>query len=349
MSAETPKTLADVKAFGYRVADERRDSAPEAPPAFFVIGAPRSGSTSLCSTLKRNPRISFSFPKETHYLHRSRGMRSLAQWRSEYLDRYHGTLGPQHQAVGDGSVSYLYALETVERAMEFDPRARFLMVLRNPVDMIQSWHLRLLYLLDEDEESFESAWALQERRRQGLDVPPKCRDPRILQYGEIGCHALHVQRVYELVGRERCLVLLFDDLTSDPGATYRRTLAFLGVDDDGQTEFRRKRETMAFRSTTIQRLVMNPPGWILRMIQSASVRDLPRLKRLRKSLKRLNNRKAERPRLEPDTVKMLRAHFAEDVATLSSLLGRDLGHWLDGDTVADATGDSAMIGSGSTD
>jgi hypothetical protein len=232
----------------------------------------------------------------------------------------------------------------VTRALEFDPQALFSMVLRNPVEMIQSWHLRLMYLLDEDVGDFERAWALQQRRAQGFDIPPKCRDPRVLQYGDIGRHALHVERVFEIAGRERCLVLLFDDLHRDHRASYLQTLAFLGIEDDGQTSFRRKRETMAFRSKLIQRLVMNPPGWILRRVQAAAIRDVPRLKRLRKSLKRLNNRKAERPALDPAMRDRLREHFAADVDQLSRLLGRDLRYWVDG-----RAPDDAVVGSASTD
>jgi hypothetical protein len=80
---------------------------------------------------------------------------------------------------------------------------------------------------------------------------------------------------------------------------------------------------------------MNPPGWVLRAIQSVDVDNLPRLKKLRKSLKNVNNRELERTRLPAATRAMLREHFAQDIERLGSLLGRDLGHWI-GDTGQDA-------------
>jgi hypothetical protein len=249
------------------------------------------------------------------------------QWRRIYVSRYHPHLNATHQAMGDGSVSYIYAPDAIQRALAFDPRAKFIALIRNPVDMIQSFHLRLLYSLDEDVDDFAKAWALQESRAQGRNIPKRCRDPRMLQYGEIGKHSVHLQRVFEVAGRERCLVLLFEDLLQTPRATYQQVLDFIGVDDDGQTEFARKRETMGFKSSWLQQFVMNPPAWVLRLVESIDIKKISRLKRMRKSLKKFNNRPAERPPLPPETREMLRRHFAADVQRLSALLERDLSHW----------------------
>jgi len=326
---DLPKSLADMKAFGYSVAagDEVTGLDLQLPPSFFVIGAPRCGSTSFCKTLSRNPNISFSKPKETHFLLRPSEYPGAAEWRRVYVGRYHPNLNATHQALGDGSVSYIYAPDAIQRALDFDSRAKFIALVRNPVDMIQSFHLRLRYSLDEDVEDFEQAWALRESRAQGRNIPKRCRDPRMLQYGEIGKHSVHLQRVFAVAGHERCLVLLFDDLLQTPRATYEKVLNFIGVDDDGQTEFVRKRETMGFKSSWLQQFVMNPPAWVLRLVESVDIRKISRLKRMRKSLKKFNNRPAERPPLSPEMRETLRSHFAEDVRALSVLLGRDLSHW----------------------
>jgi hypothetical protein len=77
----------------------------------------------------------------------------------------------------------------------------------------------------------------------------------------------------------------------------------------------------------LQRLLMNPPDWVLQRVQHMSLGHVPRLKRLRKKLKRLNNRPLSTPALATETRQMIREHFATDVNTLSRLLGRDLSHW----------------------
>jgi len=326
--ATSPKFLAEISGFGYRTHDAQAPGAcVPLPPSFFVIGAPRCGSTAVSDTLKANPNISFSVPKETHFLQQPRRDDDLDAWRRTYVDRYHPALGASHQAMGDGSVSYIFSPEAIRRALEFDPRARFIAVLRNPVDMIQSFHQRLLYLLDEDQEDFATAWSLQGSRAQGRNIPRLCRDPRMLQYGEIGLFSRHLQKVFEAAGRDRCLVLLFEDLENTPRETYLEVLRFIGAEDDGQTAFVRRRESTGFKSRWLQRLLMNPPDWVLERVQGLSLRNVPRLKRLRKKLKRLNKRPLKSPELAPETQQLLREHFAPDVAALSALLGRDLSGW----------------------
>jgi hypothetical protein len=326
--ADAPKSLADIKGFGYNVqpADAPLLDLP-LPRSVYVIGAPRCGSTAVSGALRRNPHISFSVPKETHFLQRDRAEQSLEEWRHTYVVRYHPKLTPKHQAMGDGSVSYIFAPEAIRRALEFDPRARFIAVLRNPVEMLQSYHLRMVYLLDENVADFATAWSLQESRARGENIPRLCRDPRLLQYGEIGRFSEHLQRVFEVAGRERCLVLLFEDMLQQPRATYKRILDFIEVDDDGQTEFRRKRQSLTFKSRWLQRLLMNPPDWVLRHVQAMNIKQIPRLKAWRKKLKRVNNRPAEHPPLAAETQAMLRRYFAPDIERLAVLLDRDLSHW----------------------
>ena len=98
--------------------------ATELPPAFFVIGAPRCGTTSLCKSLKVHPRISFSKPKETHFFIRCDPALDDDELRRTYLRQYHQDVAACHQAIGDGSVSYLYSPRAIELALRFDPRAR---------------------------------------------------------------------------------------------------------------------------------------------------------------------------------------------------------------------------------
>jgi hypothetical protein len=149
----------------------------------------------------------------------------------------------------------------------------------------------------------------------------------MLQYGEIGSFSRHLQHVFEVAGRDRCLVLLFDDLQNTPRETYLTLLNFIGVDDDGQTAFVRRRESSGFKSRWLQRLLMNPPPWVLQRVQGLSLQNVPRLKRLRKKLKRLNKRPLSTAALAPETRELVREHFAPDVQALAALLGRDLSHW----------------------
>ena len=300
------------------------------PPSFYVVGAPRCGTTAISKALAGNPHISFSKPKETHFLLEDRS--ELARddlWRL-YLERFHPNLARDVQAIGDGSVSYLYAPNSIKQALAFDARAKFIASVRNPVDMLRSYHARLLFSLDEDVTDFSHAWQLQESRRAGNNIPKRCRDPQILQYGDVAMLGKQVEQLFALAGRERCHVVVFDDFIGNPRAVYQQLLEFLGVDDDGQSEFKPKRSNAGFRSPWLQQLVMNPPPWAFQLIKMSNAKSLSRLKGLRKRIKKFNKAPETRQELSVEMRATLRSFYAADVEKLSGLLGRDLTHWVTG-------------------
>jgi len=300
------------------------------PPTFYVAGAPRCGTTTLSRALAGHPDVSFSKPKETHFLLQDRAAMPIAEVRRQYLQSFHPHLTRDTRAIGDGSVTYLYDSEAIRRALAFDSRARFIVSVRNPLDMLRSYHARMLFLLDEDETDFARAWALQDERALGRQLPSRCRDPKLLQYREVAALGKHVAELFRVAGRERCEVVVFDDLNHDPAQVYRRLLAFLELPDDGRREFKAKRENAGFKYRWAQQLSMNPPAWAFRLIEISNAATLKRLKKFRKRLKRFNKAPEQRREFSPAVQAMLRDYFRSDVEQLSALLGRDLSHWLQG-------------------
>ena len=326
-SRPLPRCIAEIEGIGYN--EKTAPTGPAAfPPSFFIVGAPRCGTTAVSKTLARNPKISFSKPKEPHFFLEPRPGQPADQLRQQYLSRYHRELGSEHQAIGDGSVSYLYQPDAIRRVLQFDPRAKFIVLVRDPVEMMRSYHSRMLFQLDEDEVDFARAWDLQESRAAGKNLPKRCREPMLLQYGFLGKLGMHVERLFEVAGRERCQVIVHDDFVQDPRAVYLQTLAFIGVDDDGQVKFKRTRETSGFKSPWLQQFVMNPPPWTFKLIAISNAPMLARLKGLRKRIKKFNSRDTRPRQILTDEMRtMLREYFADDVAKLSKLLARDFSHW----------------------
>jgi hypothetical protein len=303
-------------------------------PDFFVVGAPRCGTTAFCRYLARNPQICFSRPKEPHYFSRLDRDPTADELRRDYLDRCFGHCTPAHRAIGEGSVSYLYLPGAIERIRRLNPDARFVALVRNPLSMLPSYHLRMRFLLQEDEADFATAWALAPERAQGRSVPKRCLDARLLMYGEVAKLGAQVERLFAIAGRERTHVIVFDDLTTDPRAVYLRALAYLGVDDDGQTTFERRYESRMYRYRWLQRLLYVPAtrgGKVVDTIQRRSRRyntDGSKRPSLIKRLTRLNQVAASPEPLSPSMTATIRDALRDDVALLGRLLGRDLRHWL---------------------
>jgi hypothetical protein len=298
------------------------------PPSFFIVGAPRCGTTALSKAIAGHPHIAFSKPKETHFHLEDRSAMPIEDIRRLYLERFQPCLARDSQAIGDGSVSYLYEPDAIRRAIAFDHRAKFIAAVRNPLDMLHSYHARLLYTLDEDEADFSRAWCLQNERGAGHKIPKRCRAPQLLQYGEIAMLGRHIERLFEVAGRERCHVVVFDDLVSNPGDVYKQVLEFIGVDDDHRRVFKAMRSNTGVKNRWLQQFAMNPPEWIFRLIDLSDTGTLKRLKKLRKRIKRFNKARERRSPLPGHMRDMLNEYYRLDVEKLSALLGRDVTYWL---------------------
>ncbi len=298
-------------------------------PDFFVVGAPRCGTTSLSRYLARNPQICFSKPKEVHYFSRigSGPGAPTGDWRNEYL-RFFPNYHEGHRAVGEGSVSYLFSEDAIDRILAINPKARFIANVRNPIQMIRSLHYRLLYLLEEDEPDFAKAWRLQEARARGERIPPRCIEPRVLQYAAVGRLGDQIERLYRQAGRDQCYVVVFDDLVADTRKVYEQVLGFLGVDSDGRTEFPQQQSSQAYRFRWLQQLLYKPPGKFANAMQERAFKKRKsRIKRMRKSLVHWNRLFVPPPPIDEATQAEMREAFAADIEKLGGLLSRDLSHW----------------------
>jgi hypothetical protein len=304
-------------------------------PDFFVIGAPRCGTTSLCRYLARNPQICFSRPKEPHYFSRIDHLPSPDELQRDYFERCFSHQQASHRATGEGSVSYLYLPGALELVNQLNPEARFIVQVRNPLSMLPSYHLRMQFLLQEDEPDFERAWELEASRVRGENLPKTCLEPRLLMYSEAAKFGVQVKRLFNLVGRERSHVIVFDDLKADPLAVYQSALKFIGVDYDGQTEFERRYESQMYRFRWLQRLLFVPAtsgGKTIDTLQRRSRKyneDGSKRPNMIKKITNLNKRPMNPAPLTPKMADRIRETLQQDVALLSELLDRDLSYWFD--------------------
>lgn len=319
---------------------------------FFIVGAPRCGTTALSRYLKARDDVCFAKPKEPQYFATTDfgGLTPAeleAKIRRDYLDRFFHPDTMAAQAYGEGSVSYLYSADAIRTILDWRPDARFIVMLRDPLAMILSYHARLYYLLDEDEADFNTAWRLQDERAAGRRIPGTCRDSNMLQYGEVARLGAYTRQLIDIAGGDRVLPLLHDDLRRDPGDVYRRAVEFIGLPDDGRTEFPRVRASSSFRSRTLQRFLQRPPEGLIRMAMTTNgggktpghglggtdgkasrgrISLNPR--KLRKRLLAWNTVDRPRGSLSDTTVTDIRNCLEADVADLAHLIDRDLSHWL---------------------
>lgn len=313
-----------------------------------VVGAPRCGTTSLARFIEDHPQVCFSRVKEPHFfvqhdLTQAVGAELNQFVETEYLGRYFPPRPDACQLIAEGSVSYLYAPHRMETVLRLWPDARFVIALRDPMEMLPSLHRRLLFNGDETVDDFATAWALTGERKQGRSIPRTCIDPRALHYDVLARLGTHVGRFFRMVGSERCFVVLLEDLIADPEDIYRRLMRFLGLPVGSLPDFAPRRQTQGFRVGWLQRLLKRPPvaargvlaGEKFRMRIRPMAGDdgnsalLRSIFAARKRLIEWNAVPLPPVDLADDVRRDIRERLTGEVALLSELIGRDLGHWLD--------------------
>jgi hypothetical protein len=297
-------------------------------PNFFIIGAPKCGTTALSEYLREHPDIHFSYPKEpnffcTDFSDKHRGFQTI----EHYLNQcYYNSKGKT--AVGEGSVYYLYSDKAVPNIIEFNPDAKFIVMLRDPVSMAYSLHsTHIRSRINENVVDFKKAWDLQESRKRGENLPPDNREPKLIQYRDVCSTGKQLERLFSRVDRDNVKVILFDDFVADTKKVYEETLDFLGVDSDNRTDFTPKNENRYFKNTKLANLVSKTAKKYPGVMLVKRRLGIPEGVSVLKFINKLNRVKAKRQPLDEAFREQLYNEFREDVERLEKLLDRDLSHW----------------------
>lgn len=179
-------------------------------PTFFIIGAQKCGTTSLHHYLRSHPQIAMSEPKEPNFFSTPR---DPGAW-----DDYLATFRDAADAIAIGEASTTYTMSphiggVPERLLSRVSDPLLIYLVREPVERMRSAYRHAL------------AWGSETR-----PIADALRaDPR---YVDISRYGYQLDQWLARVPRDRLLVLSLDQLRSDPGATLRRVLEFVGVDPD---------------------------------------------------------------------------------------------------------------------
>jgi len=295
-------------------------------PNFFIVGAPKAGTTAMYLYLKQHPAVFMpeAAVKEPHFFTPEFRHPTFLRTPEEYEAIFEQGRGKSR--VGEASVFYLFSQDAARRIHDFDPNARIIIMLRNPVDMIHALHNEHFTNGIEKYRAFEDALAAEEPRASGKERVGSALSPELFLYRQIGAYSSQVERYQAVFPREHIHYIFFEDFAQDTPREYRRTLKFLGVDDSVQPEFPRVNESRQVRSRCLQRLLLARPKFLQKAVRYLSPA------RLRHGLLNLafqyNAPIARRPPLDAGIRERLCGQFKSDVKDLARLTGRDLSRWI---------------------
>lgn len=292
-------------------------------PDFFIVGAPKCGTTAMNDFLKQHPEIFIPKIKELHFFGSDLKFNLSRINKDKYLSLF---LDAKDKCrVGEASVWYLYSKLAASEIKEFSPSASIIIMLRNPVDMLYSQHSQFLYNGNEDIECFEEALNAEEDRKHGLRIPPNVIFVEGLFYRETVKYTEQVRRYLHIFGRENVYIIIYDDFKNETAKVYRETLRFLGVSEAFYPEFKVINPNKRVHSHRVKNFLQNPP-MITKSIGKVLIPYRIR-QRLVEKFKSLNIKYVPRSPMKPELRKKLQAEFMPEIEQLSELLGRDLTHW----------------------
>jgi uncharacterized membrane protein YkvA (DUF1232 family) len=290
-------------------------------PNFFIVGAPRCGTTSLFDALGEHPDVFCCPVKEPNHFAtelrerpwvmesaRRRGVLiepgsaaltvlprvAITPDYDVYLRLFEDWAG--QRAVGEASTAYLLSPRAAAAIAGRQPDARIIVVLRQPVERARSeiqMHAQLGRKLGDDE------YGLPKTIRTSLYAP-------------------QIRRYLEIFAREQILFLLFEDMMADPAGSLRAVFTHIGVDPvlgDGIV-LKHHNQSRPVRFAGLNALLFRSG------LRDVLAHVLPRM--VREAIARWYY--ARSPRRRPARVTL--SLFRDDIAETGRLIGRDLSHWL---------------------
>lgn len=281
-------------------------------PSFLILGAPRSGTTHLYRGLRQHPDVFMSdFKEPMFFAYENNPAPSVISDRAAY-EALFANANPDH-ARGEASTLYLYSDKSPQNIHRTVPEARLVAILRNPTERAFSQYTFQRFLETEPLATFEAALAAEPERAKTDRVP-------FHLYRPVGLYSEQIHRYYELFPKEQLLILLQEDLETQPDRVFRDIFRHIGVDDAFVPDLRHKTNASGVpQNQTLFRAVKSAGRVVKRFLPETLVTRLSGT---------AHETMLARPTMTPETRAMLIDYFRDDITRTAALIDRDLSAWL---------------------
>jgi len=293
-------------------------------PDFFIVGAPKCGTTSLNYYLQQHPNI-FMAKKELYFFGSDFTFREGPTELEYYLSFFKNA--KRHQLIGEASVWYLFSKKAATEIKKFNPAAKIIIMLRNPVDMLYSLHSEQLFNGNENIDLFEDAIKAEAKRKKGELIPPYIGCPiEALQYRQIGKYYQQVKRYIDKFGNKNVHIIMLNDFAKSTEKSYNKALEFLNLDPVNLIDFEVKNTNKKTKNATLRDVLKSRPAALKKIVKTfIPVRNWRH--KLTEKLWEMNTVNESRIPLSEETRAKLNSYFNADIEKLESLIKKDLSHW----------------------
>jgi len=284
---------------------------------FFIVGAPKAGTTSLYHYLNEHPQIEMSLQKEPDYFSdkeiQIQGL-YYSKNRIDTVEKYNGLFNTQKKDVifGEGSVSYLFYPTVAQDIKVYNPMAKIIIMLRNPIERAFS-HYLMDYRLGLVSDSFEDI----------INKKSKHKNAHLFyqQYIKVGEYAAQLKRYCDIFDKKNILLIDYENFKSDVTGTVNSAYSFLNISAEFSVDINKKHNTFTMPKNKLIRFVYS--FVIIRNILSFI---FP--KNIIKAVRLILFTKDKKPKLLEETRNQLKDYFSNDVRLLGNLIGKDYSKWI---------------------
>ena len=280
-------------------------------PNFLVVGAAKSGTTSLLRYLEGTQGVYMSergsnYFSSTSFVHNLR--LPVVREKEKYLELFSGVT--DEKAIGEVCTSYLYSPEANIRIKQEIPNARIIMILRDPIQRAYSHYLMNVGVGTQTLPFYE---ALQK------DYYSKDKPFGIaFLYVDQGLYARQLERYIGTFGRENVKVLIFEEFIKDTRSAVKDVLNFLDVNANPPENIQKEYNTFFIPKSKISKLIIG--NKIIRRISQI----VPETKLKSDIRKAVAGESIKKPPVSDKAKSFLEEIFRDDVKALETILGRTL-------------------------
>lgn len=200
-------------------------------PDFIIIGAQKSGTTSLFSYLSQHPQILPSFKKEVHFFDGGLNPEVDSYQNGINWYRLRFPKKKKSQKVFEASPFYIFNPLVPKRIFDHIPKVKIIAILRNPTERAISQYF---HSQSGKNESLSISDAFEEEENR-LRIAKESGDYKIKAYREHsyknrGLYKEQLERFFKYFPKQQILVLNFDELINQPEAELEKTFEFVGVE-----------------------------------------------------------------------------------------------------------------------
>ncbi len=292
-------------------------------PNFLIVGAAKSGTTSLYNYLSKHPDIYMPEKIKEPYFLTGLDFNKVDHSKGDYginlvksIENYKKLFSNHHgeKAIGEASVGYLYFYtETIKNIKKYLVDPKIIIVLRNPIDRAYSNYLHHVRDLHEDES---------------FDVALKYIDERMDKnywwgYDYIGAGMYFNQIKAYLENFENVKIILFDDFTANTDEEIKKILIFLEVDSNIKLDTSKRMNVSGVpKNKRLQRFLLKPSIF-------KSIAKILMPKHTKKKLKDVISKKnLNSVKMKYKTREYLKEVFKDDILKVQDLIKKDLSFWI---------------------